>query len=99
VSWAKYAIEGLRAGKTVQIRPRGNSMKGKIESGDLVTIAPVTGLLVEGDIVLVTVGCKDYVHLITAVTGGRFQIGNNKGRVNGWVGPGSIHGVVTRVEP
>ena len=40
MSWAKHAIEKLLAGETVQIRPKGNSMSGKIESGDLVTLEP-----------------------------------------------------------
>jgi hypothetical protein len=36
---AKY-IERLQAGETVQVRPRGNSMRGKIESGQFCTVAP-----------------------------------------------------------
>ena len=30
MSWAKFAIEKLKEGETVQIRPRGHSMKGKV---------------------------------------------------------------------
>jgi hypothetical protein len=40
MSWAKYAIEKLRMGESVQIRPRGHSMKGKVNDGDLVTVEP-----------------------------------------------------------
>ena len=107
MSWAKHAIEGLRQGKTVQVRPRGNSMKGRVESGSLVTIAPceASSLSVD-DIVLVRVGGNDYLHLIKAIQPGdvlgnglRFQIGNNRGRINGWVGPNSIYGKATRIEP
>lgn len=36
----KHAIEKLLAGEVVQIRPRGNSMKGKVDSGNLVTLEP-----------------------------------------------------------
>jgi hypothetical protein len=36
--------------------------------------------------------------MVKAVQGGRFQIGNNRGRVNGWVSAGSIYGRCTRVE-
>jgi len=28
----------------------------------------------------------------------RFQIGNNQGRINGWVGPHAIYGKATKVE-
>jgi hypothetical protein len=51
-----------------------------------------------GDIVLVRVNGRVYLHLIKAVGGGRFLIGNNKGGVNGWVGPNAIYGVATAVE-
>ena len=40
MSWAKFAIEKLKKGETIQIRPRGHSMKGKVNDGDLVTVAP-----------------------------------------------------------
>jgi len=40
MSWAKYAIEALQRGEVTMIRPRGHSMKGKVNDGDLVTIAP-----------------------------------------------------------
>lgn len=40
MSWAKFAIEKLKKGETVQVRPRGHSMKGKVNDGDLVTVAP-----------------------------------------------------------
>ena len=36
--------------------------------------------------------------LIKAITGQRFQIGNNKGFINGWVGPNAIFGRLVRVE-
>jgi len=29
----------------------------------------------------------------------RFQTGNNRGGINGWVGPGAIHGECIRAEP
>lgn len=36
MSWAKFAIEALQRGETTQIKPRGHSMKGKVNDGDLV---------------------------------------------------------------
>jgi hypothetical protein len=51
MSWATHHIEKLKTGETVQFRPRGNSVKGKIESGQLVTVEPLNGRKLEkGDI-------------------------------------------------
>jgi hypothetical protein len=41
MSWATKYIEELQFGNTVQFRPRGNSMEGKISSGQLVTVEPI----------------------------------------------------------
>jgi hypothetical protein len=100
MSWAKYAIEALGKGLEAQIKPRGHSMRGKVNDGDLVTVAPCdpAGLKV-GDIVLVRVKGNDYLHLVKAIDRGRFLIGNNRGGVNGWVGPNCIYGIATKIEP
>lgn len=45
-----------------------------------------------GDVVLCTVKGKQYLHLVTAKQGNRFQISNNKGKVNGWTK--KIHGIL-----
>ena len=75
-------------------------MKGKIESGQLCTVEPVydTSVLQKGDIVLCKVNGNDYLHLIKAVQGSRFQIGNNRGGINGWVGSNAIFGKCTKIE-
>jgi hypothetical protein len=74
-------------------------MKGKVEDGSLVTLAPCApSALGVGDIVLVRVHGHVYLHLIKAVAGGRFLIGNNRGGINGWVGPNAIYGVATAIE-
>jgi len=100
VSWAKYAKEALGRGETVRIRPRGHSMTGKVNDGNLVTLAPADpATLKVGDIVLVRVHGSDYLHLIKAISSGRFLIGNNRGGTNGWVGPHSVYGIATKVEP
>ena len=99
MSWAKFAIEALRSGKAAQIRPRGHSMKGKVNDGDLVTVEPCDpDQLKAGDIVLVRVKGKDYLHLIKAVNQGRFLIGNNRGGTNGWVGHNCVYGIATKIE-
>lgn len=99
MGWANHYIEKLKKGETVQFRPRGNSMSGKIESGQLCTVVPVkVEQLAVGDIVLCKVNGFQYLHLVKAVQGERFQIGNNRGRINGWAGKNSIFGKCTRVE-
>lgn len=99
MGWAATYIERLRAGEQVAFRPRGNSMAGKIESGQLCTVSPVdpTTLRV-GDIVLCKVNGREYLHLIEAIQGPRYRIGNNRGRINGWVTAGAIFGKCVRVE-
>ena len=99
MGWATGYIEKLRAGETVSFRPRGNSMSGKIESGQLCTVEPVDpGSLQVDDIVLCKVRGQEYLHLIKAIQGPRFQIGNNRGRINGWVSARAIFGRCVRVE-
>ena len=99
MGWATVYIDLLRKGETVQFRPRGNSMAGKIESGQLCTVTPVSPEALEvGDIVLCKVGGNQYLHLIKAKQGDRFQIGNNRGRINGWIGHNGIYGKCVRIE-
>ena len=99
MAWANQYIAMLQAGETVQFRPRGGSMAGKIESGQLCTVKPVNpDDLKVGDIVLCKVNGTQYLHLVKAIQGERFQIGNNKGRINGWIGSGAIYGRCVRVE-
>ena len=50
-----------------------------------------------GDIVLVRVRGRVYLHLIKAIDGQRFLIGNNHGGINGWVGPHAIYGIAISV--
>ncbi len=100
MSWAKFAIEALKQGKTVKVKPHGHSMKGKVNDGDTVTLEPADpDKLAVGDIVLVRVKGHDYLHLIKAISNGRFLIGNNRGGINGWVGRHCIYGIAVKVEP
>ena len=99
MGWATQYIAQLQRGETVQFRPRGHSMKGRIDSGQLCTVEPVDPATLEvGDVVLCKVNGRQYLHLVKAVQGGRFQIGNNRGRINGWVSGNSIYGKCVRVE-
>ncbi|MEZ0390482.1 MAG: hypothetical protein ACAI34_25610 [Verrucomicrobium sp.] len=51
-----------------------------------------------GEIVLCRVGGAEYLHLIKAKQGNRFQIGNNRVRINGWVSMNGIFGKCVGVE-
>ena len=74
-------------------------MTGKIESGQLCTVAPVVPEeLAVGDIVLCKVSGNEYLHLIKAIHGQRYQIGNNRGRINGWVTANQIFGKCVKIE-
>ena len=94
----KQHIEPLLNGKTIQFRPRGNSMSGRIESGQLITVSPDISNVKVGDAVFCKVEGNLFVHLVTAINGDRYQIGNNKGRINGWTHKSKIYGVVVKVE-
>lgn len=100
MGWATPHIAKLLAGQTVSFRPRGGSMAGKIESGQLCTVTPVSdsSTLKVGDIVLCKANGFEYLHLIKAIRDGQFQIGNNRGGINGWIGPNHIYGLCIKVE-
>jgi hypothetical protein len=51
-----------------------------------------------GDIVLCKVNGREYLHLVKAIQGPRFQIGNNRGHINGWVSANAIFGKLVGVE-
>lgn len=101
MGWATQYIAKLMAGETVSFRPRGNSMVGKVESGQLCTVVPIStdDPIHVGDIVLCKVNGREYLHLVKATQGERFQIGNNRGRINGWIARSSIFGRCIKVEP
>ncbi len=105
MSWATHYIAELKLGNTVTFRPRGNSMKGKVEDGQLCTVVPLLppqAFPKVGDIVLCKVSGHQYLHLVHATRGTnppRFQIGNNRGGINGWVGLEQIYGICIKVEP
>jgi hypothetical protein len=99
MGWATMLIAKLQAGETVQFRPRGHSMRGKVENKQLCTVAPINPEQLEvGDIVLCKVSGQQYLHLIVAREGEHFLIGNNRGGINGWIGKHGVYGRLTRVE-
>ena len=100
MGWATHYISQLKTGQSVQFRPHGHSMAGKIASGQLCTVDPIPSDRppLVGEIVLCVVKGNQYLHLVKAERGGRYQIGNNRGGINGWVGLGQIFGRCVRVE-
>lgn len=73
-------------------------MKGKVNDGDIVTLQPIEPKILKvDDIVLCKVSGNVYLHLVKAIDGERFQIGNNRGGINGWIGPNGIYGKAIKV--
>jgi hypothetical protein len=103
MSWATHYIAKLQQGETVQFRPRGGSMKGRVPSGALCTVEPLQGPPQVNDVVLCRVAGAQYLHLVKATKivrdDVRYQIGNNLGNINGWIGIGGIYGKLIRIDP
>ena len=98
MSWVKDALKELRQGRAVQVRPIGGSMRGRIESSQLVTLVPVDPAQIRiGDAVLVRWKGNFLLHLVTAIQGDRYEIGNNLGKINGTVAADDLLGMVTAV--
>lgn len=97
--WAKPYAEKLVAGETVSFRPRGNSMTPRIKSGQLCTVEPLVADPEVDDVVLCFVRSSYYLHLVKSVDLNRgFLIGNNHGRLNGWVNRSQVYGRLVKVE-
>lgn len=92
----KGSIEPLSEGKTVKVRGMGNSMTPLLQSGDTVTVEPITSdtKLEKGDIVIAKVKGRVYLHLIKGTKKGQVLIGNNHGHDNGWTSENQIYGKV-----
>ncbi len=84
-------------------------MTGLVNDGQLVTvesaIAKPFGDIRKGDIVLCEVNGRQYLHRVLDVVvdidrGGQkiYQIGNNRGGINGWIRRDAIYGKLTKVE-
>ena len=99
MGWVNEAREALARGERVQVRPLGGSMRGRIESGQLVTLVPADGKSAAvGDVVLVRWRSGFLLHLVKQVRGHELLIGNNIGRINGWVPTGAVLGKVIAVQ-
>lgn len=90
-------VKELSEGRSVTLRPKGNSMTPIIRSGQRIVLAPVDSQDVRvGDAVLAKVKGRYFIHKVTAIgDDGRFQISNNHGHVNGW--SRQVYGRVTEI--
>jgi hypothetical protein len=97
-SWVKEALEALTRGQSVQVRPQGCSMRGRIESGQLVALDPADGSeIAEDDVVFIRWKGNYLLHLVKQVDDDRLLIGNNVGKINGWVDRSDVIGKVVNV--
>jgi len=99
MSWVNDARKALAEGCEVKVRPTGGSMRGRIESGQLVTLVPVDPSAVSADdVVLVAWRGGFLLHLVKEVKADQLLIGNNVGKINGWVARSAVVGKVIAVE-
>ncbi len=99
MGWVNDARAELTAGRPVKVRPTGGSMRGRIESGQLVTLAPVDPDAVDiDDAVMVAWRGGFLLHLVKYATDDQLLIGNNIGHINGWVSRSAVLGKVVAVE-
>jgi hypothetical protein len=96
-----FVLKTLLEKGEITFKPHGNSMTPKIDSGDEVVVkqVPASSCRV-GDAVYAKVKGSYYLHLLSAIdeSKDRYQISNNHGHVNGWVGPEAIFGVCVKVK-
>lgn len=98
MGWVNDARKELAAGRQVEVQPFGGSMRGRIESGQLVTLAPVRPSEVRvDDVVLVAWQGNYLLHLVKEIHGDQLLIGNNLGKVNGLVDASAVVGKVVAV--
>jgi hypothetical protein len=93
------ALKELAAGRSAHERPFGGSLRGRIESGQLVTLAPVDPASLQvGDVVLVRWLGNYLRYLVKEINSAQFLIGNNLGKINGWVAATAVQGKVIAIE-
>jgi hypothetical protein len=75
-------------------------MTGRIESGQLCTVVPVDPRCWKfGTLCCARLRENEYLHIVKSIENGRYQIGNNREFINGWIGPVHIYGNCVMVEP
>ena len=86
MGWVKDALRELQQTGICHIRPIGGSMRGKIESGQLVTLKKIQPEEVEIEDVIFVKWKNNYLlHLAKKISENDILIGNNIGKINGWI--------------
>jgi hypothetical protein len=99
MSWVKEALESLKETGQAQIRPIGGSMRGRIESGQLVTLKTAVYSDVEiNDVIFIRWKGNYLLHLIVDKKNQELLIGNNVGKINGWIPADALIAKVIQVE-
>lgn len=92
--------EHLQNGEECIVVGFGQSMTPKLKSGQPVKVIPITKdvILRKNDIVFCKVNGHFYLHKISAIKNNNtYQISNNHGHVNGWIGKNKIYGKVIEI--
>jgi hypothetical protein len=96
MGWVTEALKELKAGRPAHVCPIGGSMRGRIESGQQVTITPVNAADVQVDDVVFVAWKGGYLlHLVKQATPDKLLIGNNLGKINGWAARSAAIGRVS----
>ena len=99
MGWVKDAIKELNEKGICKIQPFGGSMRGKIESGDLVTLQRYNDENLETDDAVFVKWKGNYLlHLVKDRTENDVLIGNNLGKINGWISKKDVIGIVIAIE-
>jgi signal peptidase I len=95
----KIAVGILEKEGSVTLHCNGNSMRPMFKPGDSLHIKKVPhSKLRVGDAVFCRIKGSLQVHKVTAIDDSRWQISNNHGFVNGWIGNSAIYGLCVKTE-
>ena len=88
-----FSAQKLMLGEDGIITGVGNSMTPILKNGQPVHVIPI----LPDDIVFCKVGGNYYLHKISAIKNGKYQISNNHGHVNGTINRNNIYGLVDKI--
>lgn len=92
-------ISRLRGGQMTQYRPAEPYLEPQFVSGQLVTFAPMSGSLNEGDLVLCVLNDCSYFAMVKSASPDSYLVGNNNnGTIFGMASDSDIVGVVILVQ-
>ena len=84
MGWTNDAADALHSGRSIRVQPYGGSMRGRVESGQLVTLVPASEReIVQDDVIFVRWRGNYLLHKVIEVNSDSVLIGNNLGKING----------------